>query len=103
MRKLVILLTILMLVGCGRQHVYHTYYGDIDTDTMEAKLIDDNSPCYIVYTTEKDSVEKAPGIWGYIYGPIIVYYNPSKNVYYKKFHSNDENGHVIVDFSPTEK
>ncbi len=91
MRKgLFILLLLMLFVGCKRQHVFHTYYGDIDIDTMEIALYDlkDSLPCYIVKISNLDSIEKAPGIWGYIKGPLYYYYCPDKNTYYTSFPDN---------------
>lgn len=98
-----ILIALWMLVsaGCRRTHVFHTYYGDIDVDTMEAKLWNhnDKSPCYIVHTMAKDSVEKDTGVWGYIEGPVVMYYNPKNNIYYKSFPDN-QGRCVVVETDP---
>lgn len=86
---------------CKRQHVFHTYYGDIDTDTMEIAFFDlkDSLPCYLVHEMEMDSVEKSPGVWGYIYGPLRFYYCPQKDAYYHTFPDNQGN-HVLRGYDP---
>ena len=103
MRKLIWMLLVLMFFACGRKHVYNTYFGKFDVDTMLVSLNDnDGSACYVVHVSPIDSVEKAPGVWGYIPGPIIYYYNPSKDLYYVQFPTNDEHGNVITRFYPEE-
>ena len=102
MRKLLLLLTILILAGCGRQHVYHTYYGDIDTDTMEVAFYDikDSLPCYLVKTAPCDSVEILLGMWKLIEGPIKFFYCPTKNTYYYSFPDNEGN-RILNAYDPT--
>ena len=100
MKKLVLVLAALvLLIGCSQKgqkdqtvhsSVYHTYFGDIDIDTMEIAFYDlkDSLPCYLVHVADIDSVEKVPGEWGYIYGPIRNYYCPEKNIYFYSFPDN---------------
>ena len=81
--------------------VYHTCFGDINTDSLEVGLWDaDGSPCYVVRTAALDSIEKAPGVWGCIHGPVVYYYNPRKDVYYLQFPTNDEHGNAIINYNP---
>ena len=95
------LITITVFIGCSKQHIYHTYYGDINIDTMNVAFLEENGfPCYEVYTTDRDSVEKAPGVWGYIEGPVHYYYCPEKDTYFHQFRSNDEHGNCIVKHFP---
>jgi len=93
MKKLVFLFIIVLMAGCGRQHVYHTYYGDIDIDTMEVAFYDikDSLPCYLIRTLEYDSVEIVPGEWGIIKGPVELFYCPDKITYYYSFPDNQGN------------
>ena len=103
MKKLVLVFTALvLLIGCSQKSqedqtvpssVYHTYFGDIDIDTMEIAFYDlkDSLPCYLVHVADLDSVEKGPGVWGYIYGPIRNYYCPEKNIYFYSFPDNHGN------------
>ena len=44
----------LVLVGCREQHVYHTYYKDIDVDTLLPIHDEDSSVFYILETTKVD-------------------------------------------------
>lgn len=96
MRKLVIVFLVMLVVGCGnrkdasqsnkQQHVFHTYYGDIDIDTMEVAGQDiDNYNCYIVNRKGKDT---------------ICYYIPSKNTYFIQIPSCNEYGNVTIDYDP---
>ena len=96
MKKMVIVFLVMLAAGCGRKHVFHTYFGDIDIDTMEVAMYDikDSLPCYLVKIRSIDSVEKAPGVWGYIYGPLKYYYCPQKNTYYHTFPDNQ--GYSII-------
>ena len=63
MKELIyILFTILLVIGCGhskpaeeRLHVFHTYYGDIDVDTMSIAFERDSHNWYLVRHVEKDS------------------------------------------------
>lgn len=97
------LMVVAILIGCGKHHIYHTYYGDIDIDTVDvAFFTGDSLPCYKVYTAERDSVEKAPGVWGYIEGPISYFYCPDKDIYFYQFRSNDEHGNCIVRHYPND-
>ncbi len=91
MKKLILIaiIALLAMAGC-KEHKFHTYYGDIDTDTMEIAFYDlkDHFPCYLVHVSDLDSVEKGPGVWGYIYGPLKYYYCPEKNIYFHSFPDN---------------
>ena len=101
MKKIIPIIVILLEITACRQHIYHTYYGEIDIDTMEVALYDlkDNLPCYLVYVSELDSAEKAPGVWGYIYGPLKYYYCPAKDTYYYTFPDNQGNA-VLRGYDP---
>ena len=35
MKKILLVVLLVFIIGCGGDHVYHTYYGDIEIDTME--------------------------------------------------------------------
>lgn len=35
MKKILLVVLLMFIIGCSKQHVYHTYYGEIDIDTME--------------------------------------------------------------------
>ena len=80
-KTLLFILIALLVVACSQPHKYHTYFGDIDTDTIEVAFIDikDGLPCYLVHVKDIDSIEKAPGVWGYLYGPLKYYYCPAKD------------------------
>ena len=59
MKKLLLLFTILVMAACGRQHIYQTYYGDIDIDTMQTFVSPDGFKYYAVQTTVLDSAQAA--------------------------------------------
>ena len=91
MKKIIPIIAIVLLAMAScRQHVYHTFYGEIDIDTMKVAFYDikDSLPCYLVHVSDLDSVEKSPGVWGYIYGPLKYYYCPAKDTYYHTFPDN---------------
>lgn len=101
MKKLFLLLCLIAftLFGCKGEHVFHTYYKDIDTDTMEVMMWDtDSTPCYKVHFIDSTVVEKTKGYVGH--GPIIVFFNPSKNMYYRQFPANNAWGNAIMEFDP---
>ena len=107
MKKSVISLILCsLLFGCGGQeqktsHIYSTYFGDIDTDTMKVAFYDlkDSLPCYMVHVADIDSIEKGPGVWGYIYGPLKYYYCPDKNIYFLTFPDNHGDG-ILRGYDP---
>lgn len=105
MKKLIYIIPIMLLfitLGCSkRQHVFHTYYGDIDIDTMEVGMWDeDDNECYEVYYSDKDSF-KMLGEWKYISGPIRKYYCPKNDTYFDTWPDNQ--GRIIVkDINPYE-
>ena len=95
---------LLIAVGCSNHKIHHTVFGDFIIDTMQVAMYDEEgSPCYVVHIAEKDSVEKAPGVWGYIDGPLIYYYNPAHRSYYVQFPTNDEHGNVVTSVFPDNK
>ena len=83
----------MFIIGCSKQYVYHTYYGDIDIDTMEVAYTIDGFDWYLVRSVEKDSFNWN-GEWKYIYGPIKDYYCPVNNLYEETFPDNQ--GNTIV-------
>lgn len=97
MKKLVILFMVMLVVGCGnrkdasqsnkQQHVFHTYYGDIDIDTMEVAI---RCEGYICYKIAIDNID-------------TIYYDPFKKSYFAVFPTNDEHGNVIAKFDPIDK
>lgn len=81
--------------SCTKETIYHTYYGDIDVDTMSIEGTFDGYPYYLVHSSDKDSVEVVPGDgdWRAIDGPIYIYYCPQKDTYY--YSSPDNQGRMI--------
>ena len=103
MRNIVtIAIVVILLIGCNRQHIYHTYYGDIDIDTMQVALEDlDNALCYTVQVLEKDSF-----MWDeeikHLPSPATIVYCPDKNIYYKV--SPDNQGRQTISiYDPSTK
>ena len=79
--------------------MYHTYYGNINIDSMQAKMWDiDGCPCYIVQTIEKDSF-----IWNgvikYLPSPAIIYYCPQKDTYYHVAPDN-QGMEIVSEYNP---
>lgn len=99
MKKVLLIIGVITsLIGCKNQHVYSTRYGTVDIDTVQTIMYDSQrNKCYKVWEQDKDSIEKAPGEWGYIDGPIIYYYCPSTGKYYCQFPTNDEYGNSVVE------
>ena len=98
MYKIVALFLLLFLAGCGKKHVYHTYYGDIDTDTMTASFERDGNPWYLVRYAEKDSF-LWDDEWMYMDGPVMNYYCPALDIYEEEFPDN-HNNRIIVEIDP---
>jgi uncharacterized protein YxeA len=95
MKKILFLIAmIVLLIGCSGKHTYHTYYGDIDTDTMTVAMYDsDSTYCYQVSEVIKDS-------FGMEYVE-YVYFNPQKGIYYLGFPDNTGR-EVIVNYNPSD-
>ena len=113
MKKLVYIIVILFLiVSCSKvdkpsskkkvekPHVYSTYYGDIDIDTMKVSMWADNIyPCYRVKVIERDSIFIGH-IVKYLPCPQEILYCPKKNCYYKLEPAlHDET--AVYEFDPT--
>ena len=78
-------------------HVYHTYYKDIDIDTMEVAIRDeDDNPFYVV---KMDKECRYDGIRMYV-DSTVVYYSPKLDKYVLQFPTNDEHGNAVVDYDP---
>lgn len=74
-------------LGCSkRQHVFHTYYGDIDIDTIKPEIIN-GKEWYQVNNVDKDSF-KMFGEWRYLKGPQIKYFCPDDSLYMAAFPDN---------------
>lgn len=99
MKKLLFVISITLLIGCKKQHVYQTFYGPIDIDTLKVEMVDDEGlPWYKVYTIEKDSFIW-DGIVKYLPSPSVILYSPQTNKYYKT--SPDNQGRITVsDYNP---
>ena len=102
MRKMLLLFTVLLVTGCSRQHVYHTYYGDIDTDTMQAFYSPEGFNYYIVHTTVFDSAQAAAmgldSLW------LHDYYIPSQDKYFTVALGSDGGSSPKIYYNPeTEK
>lgn len=112
MKKLIYLfIGLLLLTSCnsetsktpqnsGRQHIFHTYYGDIDIDTMEVVMMDSGVPCYMVKYIEKDSF-----IWDgtvkYLPSPVQILYAPLKDKYFKLAPEYGTGQWSVYDFDPS--
>lgn len=104
MKKLLYFVSVLILaLGCNRGNIHHTYYGDIDVDTVRDIFRDYDStvyylvdiqtrPCAIVYPT--DTVCWEDTTWHY--------YNPEKDCYCYTFKDKYGN-YVILEYNPYEE
>ena len=94
---LALLLLFLLLVCCRNEGVYHTYYGDINIDTMTA-YYDKGFVCYIVNVKSVDSLQaKALGADTLYW---VIYYKPSDNTYLIQVVDNYGGGGMKVEFDP---
>ncbi len=81
-----------------RQHVFHTYYGDIDIDTMEISFNRDSHNWYLVRQCDKDSFNW-DGEWKYLKGPIMDFYCPDLNIYEEEFPDN-QGRRIVAEIDP---
>lgn len=96
-----IIVCLLTLIGCRERHVYDTFYGTIDTDTMQATGWDlDGSPCYVVQTSQEEDSDRVDNQMLYWTYTATYYYNPQKDVYYESRPVNGSIGNIIVKFNP---
>ena len=88
MKKILLLIAITeLLIGCGRKHIYHTYYKDIDTDTMPPIHDEDGSVFYTLEITKVDSaIAKAMGLEGLVE---VIFYYPDDNKYFFQLFGSD--------------
>ena len=98
MKNLLLLFTILIMAACGRQHVYHTYYGDIDIDTMQAFVSPDGLKYYAVQTTVLDSAQAAA--MGVDSMCLVNYYIPSQNKYFTMALGSDGGSSPMIYYDP---
>ena len=94
------LMIILSLVSVScRKHVYSTYYGEFDIDTLKRPMFtEEHYPCYTIKIIERDSIF-FDSIVKYLPSPAEILYCPEKNCYYKLMPVPDEIG--VYDFDPT--
>ena len=96
--KKILLIILVGLIGCSRQHIYHTYYGDINIDSIQGVLDIDGSVYYNIQVIPLDPVlSKACGK-DTIYN--VISFNPSKNVYFNRMIGNDDSYGPRVYFDP---
>ena len=99
MRKLsLIIATIVLLIGCGRKHIYHTYYKDVDTDTMPPIHDENGSIYYTLEITKVDStIAKAMGLDGMVE---VIFYYPAENRYFFQLFGSDGGESPAQFFNP---
>lgn len=94
----VAIMALMALIGCRKRHIYHTYYGDIDIDTMEVFTDEDGTLYYAVHTTMLDSLQAAAmgldSVW------LVDYYIPSQNKYFMMANGSDGGGSPKVYYNP---
>lgn len=104
---LTVIAVVILMVGCNkkpvqknlRKHIYYTYVGIVDMDTVQDVFADSiGDKYYRVEYLEKDSFYWQ-NKWFYEEGPIITYFCPKTKKYYRTF--PDNNGDMIgVDIDP---
>ena len=98
MKKLVICILGIILLGCSQKNILHTYYGDVATDTLAVWCDEDKSLCYVLKTTKLDSLESA--VMGLDSMVEVIYYNPSKDVYSFQLFGSDGGSSLRINFDP---
>lgn len=101
MRKLLFFVLVLLMAGCKNKtegNVYHTFYGDIDIDTIEAVEAWGDPNWYPVATTMlEDTMAHAMGLksmWE------IIYYSPAQNSYFFELFGSDGGSSGKFTFDP---
>ena len=96
-----ILIVLAIVIGSNdfrEKHVFNTYYGAIDTDTMVAIQDDDGEDCYIVNSWKMDSaVSDGMGLEEMYH---VIYYKPSKDVYFTMMFGSDGGKSAKIYFNP---
>ena len=96
--KKILLILLVLLAGCTRTHVYHTYYGDIDIDSLTAFEDVDGKPYYAIKCVDMDSsIAKAMGV-DTLYN--IIFFKPSTEEYFNMMVGNDGNSSARIYFDP---
>lgn len=99
MKKLIYLFVLIIVLVSCRKHVYSTYYGEFDVDTLKRPMFtEEHYPCYTIKVIEKDSIILG-GVVKYLPCPAEILYCPKKNCYYKLMPVLGEIG--VYDFDPT--
>ena len=96
MRIILVCLISCLLFSCSnkeqsdRKHIYHTYYGTIDTDTLDALVDKDGSLMYVIlrYETKRWFAHAAGANKAWV----SEYYNPTHNRYFSVIY--DDKGYV---------
>ena len=101
MKKLVYFALLLSIIlGCGRKNVYHTYFGDVNIDTVTETIIDFDSTMYYLVDIQTHLCSIAyPTETVYWKDTTWHYYNPDKDAYCYTFKDKYGN-HVILEYDP---
>lgn len=99
MKKLILIIIVLIgLIGCRKQHVFNTYYKQIDVDTLQAISDDDGNPYYIIKSTElSNDISSAMGL-GKMFE--VIFYKPSNDTYFTVVFGNDGGRSGRIYFNP---
>lgn len=98
MKKLIISIVLLIFLGCREQHVFNTYYKQIDVDTLQAIPDRDGLPYYIIKSIRlNDSVSSAMCLDRMFE---VIFYKPSNNTYFTVVFGNDGGQSGRVYFNP---
>ncbi len=89
MKKILIIAVIVMsVIGCRKQHVFHTFYGDIDIDTMKPVKRDGAPDYYVVHVERYNSLAEKSGLEWLV---VAHFYAPEDNTYYCRVIDSDGN------------
>ena len=101
MKKLLGIFSVLLLLGCTKQHVLHTYFGDIDTVVRQGIHDEDGQLYYIVNVEMIDSaICIAMGLDGAYFAD---FYKPSEDAYFRMMFGSDGGSSERIYYDPYSK
>ena len=98
MKKLYLLLLVLLFISCREQHVFNTYYKQIDTDTLQAVPDKDGSVYYPLFGRYMDKGGADAMELDSLFE--VVFYKPSTDEYFTMVFGNDGGQSARVYFNP---
>lgn len=98
MKKVLIILSIIMLLGCTEQHILHTYYGDINTKAIQG-FLDTDSQIYYAINVEKVDKEICEAM-GLDSACFVDFYKPSEDTYFRMLLGSDGGSSERIYYNP---